>query len=114
VPDAYRSICANRLIERPPGWQVLRLPVRGVREKLLDGTPVLENQGGSSTPDLVVQQAQLRALLKLLEHARHGRRDGQPLVNASEAVDSHADQKDDEITVDMGGKALGVDFTHGL
>src|SRR4051794_39139106 len=45
VPDADRSIGADRAIERPPGGKMLRLLVRGVGQKLLDGTPVLENQG---------------------------------------------------------------------
>jgi hypothetical protein len=113
VPDADGTVGADRTIECPPGRQVLSLLVRGVGEKLLDGTPVLENHGGPTAPNLVVQQAKLRTLLQFLEHARHRRCDWQPLVDLHEAVDSHTDEKHREVAVDIGGETFGADVTHG-
>jgi hypothetical protein len=64
---------------------------RGVGVELLEGTPVLDgHQSTSAQKGLCVQQAKLRMLRQLFQHARHRCGDRQPFVYEKQAVDSHA------------------------
>jgi hypothetical protein len=56
-----------------------------------------------------MQETQFGLHAQFPDHARHGARDGQPFVDFEGLVDAHADQKDDEVAVDIGGQSFAVD-----
>ena len=79
---------------------------------MIRGTPVLNQDSGSSAPHFTAEHAEFWVLLEFLEHARHGTSHRPPLVNLPKGIDAHADQKDYKASVDFGKEAFAAD--HGF
>ena len=92
---------------------MLRVFVVGVSEQGLEGPPVLDHLDVAESPaGSIAEQTPLILLLQLLQHARHGQEDRQPLVDLPERVHSHADEEDREILVQVGSEASGLHTRH--
>jgi len=82
----------------------------GVGLKVLEGTPVLNEQEAALN---VAQETALGMFVELLEHARHGEKYRHPFVDFPEFIDSHADDEDNEVARDFSGHSCGNDWCHG-
>jgi len=111
MPDAdVTSAPAHALVECNPRGPMVMIVTAGVGLKVLEGTPVLNEQEAALN---VAQETALGMFVELLEHARHGEKYRQPFMDFPEFVDPHADDEDNEVALDFSGHSCRNDLWHG-
>ena len=102
VPDANIAVAANGAIKGGPSRAVSAGGVLRIALEMFERSPVLQRNRWVANPRFNTQKAGARVRLQFAKHPRHGHGHRKPLVDFPKAVDTHADQKDDELSVDLG------------
>lgn len=102
VPYPDRGIgVTGALIELLPRGQVLGIASVRVGKQMIEAAPVLDEI--NSTPDNTVlgrEEAERWVGVELANHRWHGTQSGEPFMRSMQPVNTHADEEDDEGTVD--------------
>src|SRR5436309_1561829 len=102
VPDANIAVAANGTIKRGPSRAVSAGGIFRIALEMFERSPVLQRNRRVANPRFNTQKAGAGVRLQFTKHPWHGHGDRKPLVDFPETVDAHADQKDDELSVDLG------------
>jgi hypothetical protein len=114
VPDSYGTIgIACTLVECLPCGQMPGIALVGVGKQMIEAAPVL-NKRGSAPYEAILggEEAEGRIGVELFDHRRHSAEGRKPLLRSVEAVNTDADEKDDEGAFDAGGISTFEDGRH--
>ena len=101
VPDADVAGAAHQPVERAPGREMASAGIAREPLEVLERAPVLhDGRPGREQPRRPTEEAGLGIALEIAEHPRHRHEHRQPAMDLPRLVDPHADEKDDEVSLD--------------
>jgi hypothetical protein len=113
VEDPDVAVVADEPVELPPGGQMLVIGRSGEPLEVLERAPVLDADQDTPGPRaLDAEQSERRVGGELAKHPRHGPDGGEPGPGAPQPVDTHADDEDDDLVVEVGCVPTDEDLVH--